>query len=399
MSRSSSTGRQLARLSVECLEDRTTPTFLSRGGANVINVNGATVPAGGLSIAAGDVLPDPVFNFFGLAEMEYVTGTGPGTESRVQIYSRTGQLRGQFTPFPGFRSGINVAVGDVLGGASPEILVSVAANGPPAVGVFTSGGQLLTIFLAFPMFYQGGVNIATGNTLGGIRAGGFSGGLVSGQFKQEIIIGTATSASFVSVTDGVGNVQRFFEAFPGFLGGVTVTAANVDRQRAPGFNFLPNQTDVNAYDEIIVGAATVTPAVSVFSAWEGTIIREQFYFAANPFSGQGVTVAAGSTDTIHGAEIYVALVGTSVVRAFDGQSGALIGEQTVYPAAYTRVMNMVVGYFTPGGYDPSDDNTLGSNSFDFDTLDLAIVTGDGSFQQIPRYYIGLPFAPAPFNGP
>src|SRR5262249_39305149 len=114
MSRSSdSTGRQRARLSVESLEDRTTPTFLPSGPGGTlggsIGVGNAVVPTTGLSIAAGDLFPDQITNLFGFVDNEYVLGSGPGVSSLVQVYSLNGTLRSAFSPFPGFKGGINVA--------------------------------------------------------------------------------------------------------------------------------------------------------------------------------------------------------------------------------------------------------------------------------------------------
>lgn len=399
MSDSSGSSRTRAtKLSVERLEDRTTPTFLPRIGGPGILVNGVPTTTGGLSIAAGNVLPD----FLGpaTAQAEVVTGSGPGVESRVEIRSQAGLLRAAFTPFPGFFGGINVAVGDVVGDGQLEIIVAVAQNGPPHVKVFTPIGQLLSSFYAFIPQFQGGLSIAAGNVTGGIRAGGFPGGTVSTNFKQELIIGTASGASHVLVTDVYGNIKSSFLAFPGANVGVNVAAANVDTMRSPGFTFTPLHTksDTNAYDEIIVGAASGAPHVKVFRDFPSLQLI-QSYYAFDPAKGVGVTVTAGSTDNRHGAEIYVSLVGTSTLRVFNGETTAFLGETTVYPSNYSRVINMAVGYFTPPNYDPSDDDTVGSNSFDFDTQDLVIVAGDGPFGQQPRYYIGLPNAPAPFNGP
>src|SRR5262249_14214844 len=129
-------------------------------------------------------------------------------------------------------------------------------------------------------------------------------------------------------------------------------------------------------------------------------IIEQAYIPFNPGSGQGVTLAAGPTDFIRGAEIYVNLVGTTTIRAFDGATGFLIGEQTAFPNLYSRVLNMVVGNFRPGGFDPRDNDSFFTGfSFDFNTQDLAVVAGDGPIFQRPRFFIGSPFSPAPFNGP
>ena len=392
-----------ARLGLEYLEDRTTPTFLPGPSGGAINVNGVNVPTGGLSVAAGDLLPD-ASTASGLAEAEYVTGSGPGTNSLVQIWSRTGTLQGQFSPFGTFKGGINVAIGDVLGDRRNEIIVTVAGNGPPAVGVFNPNGQVLSLFLVNGnTTFMGGLNVAVGNVLGGISAGGFSGGLVSGQFKQEIIVGTASQLPAVVVMDGSGNIQRSFFAFdPSFKIGVTVAAANIDSTRTPGYVVGSGLPDTNAYDEIIAGAASFLPAVSVWSVWQGTPKQLQLFFAYDPLvagNSGGVTVAAGNTDTNRGAEIFVALVGTSRIRAYNGETGGFQGEVSVYPDGYSRVVNMAVAYLTPGGYDPSDDDTAGGFNFSFETQDLAVVAGDGPFNQQPRYFIGIPFSAAGLNGP
>lgn len=399
----SNSSASTARLAVECLEDRTVPTFLPAA-SSTISVNGVVQPTGGLSIAAGNLLPDGLP--FGLVEAEYVTGTGPGPEALVRIWSRGGILRNSFNPFPGFTGGINVAIGDVIGDGQAEILVTPASNGPPFVGVFNASGQFISgFFVGGNTTFMGGLNIAAGNVLGGISAGGYSGGLVSSQFKQEIIVGTATQASFVVVTDGSGNIQRAFEALPGFTGGVTVAAGNMDSTRTPGFNFFGPSipSDTNSYDEIVVGAASQVPGVTVWSVWQGGATRLQAFFAFDPAIRAGVTLAAGSTDDVHGAEIFVSLVGTSTIHVYIGETGAFAGEFTVYPAGYSRVVNMTVAYLTPPGrggpYDPSDDDTIGGDSFDFDTQDLAVVAGDGPFQQEPRYFIGRANQPAGFGGP
>jgi hypothetical protein len=400
--RNGSNSKPRARLTVECLEDRTTPAFLSPSAPGTINVNGVNVPTGGLSIAAGPLFPMP--DGSGLIDNNYVTGTGPGVEALVRVWSRDGTLLRSFDPFPGFKGGVNVAVGTVFGGTHFDIIVGVAQDGPPHVKVFDPNGTPLTSFYAFAPGYMGGVNLACGNVLGGILAGGYTGGQYSSQFPSEIVIGAATNSSHVVVTDGDGNYLRSFLAFdPGFHGGVTVATANVDSQRAANFVFGQGLSDTNAYDEVIVGAASSIPHVKVFDVWQGGVIERESFYAFDPKSGHGVTLAAGDTDGSHGAEIYASLIGTSTVRIFDGETGQLGFQFDVYPPTYSHVINMVVAWLTPpdlgGPYDPSDDDTVGGNSFDFDTKDLAVVAGDGPLQQEPRYFIGLTGAPAGENGP
>lgn len=393
------------RLSLESLEDRTTPTFLPRAGFPTINFQRTTVPAGGLSIAAGNLRSDPS-DPIGFVQNEYVTGTGPGTEGLVRVWklNGTGTAGGlpllTIDPFPGFTGGINVAVGDVLGDGGMEIIAAVAGSGPPHVKVFDANGQLLSSFYAFNPAFLGGVNIAVGNVLGGIGGGGFSGGTVSSAFKQEIIIGAAAgNAPHVVVTDGGGTIFRSFLAFDvGYLGGVTVAAGNIDPTRSAAY--AATGIDTNAYDEIIIGAATNIPHVKAFDVFNPGF-TERLSFLAYGGVG-GVTVAVGSTDNQRGGEIYVSQVvprtipGNPTVRVFNSFAQLQL-ETTPFPSDYTHVLNMTVGFFR-GPYISADDDTL-TNSVFFLTQDLAIVTGDGPFGQQPRLYFGVSNSPAGANGP
>ncbi|MBN9120884.1 MAG: hypothetical protein J0I06_17325 [Planctomycetes bacterium] len=426
------------RLSVECLEDRITPVFLTQpqaltgGLPGFSTVNGVSQNTGGLSIAAGDLYPDNVPNQAGaFVENEFVVGFGPGPESQVGIFGRDGKLRGSFTPFPGFTGGVNVAVGDVLGDSRAEIIVTPASNALPIVAVFTPQGRLLSAFMVMTPLYTGGLNVAVGNVLGGIGAGGYNGGFtreeqdayqslfgvnVSNQFKQEIIVGTSTLSSRVVVTDGVGNVQRDFFAFdPLYNGGVTLTAASVDKRRDPGFTFQAGQEDTASYDEIIVGAASQAPLVRVYDVWQGGANLTQNFFAFPATIGMGVNVAAGPSDFIRGAEIYVNLLGTSIIRTFDGETQEQLAQTQVFPPQYSHGLNMATGFFSnttafpagttvpPSGfYDPTDDSTFfnnfGVDNPDFLIQDLVVVSADGPFFQQPRLYTGG-LNPAPLNGP
>jgi hypothetical protein len=389
-----------SRLNVECLEDRTVPTFLPAT-PSTISFNGVVQPVGGLSLAAGNLFPNRLDPLGFGNEMQYVTGTGPGVDSLVRVWdSQTGALLSSFSPFQGFRGGVNVAVGDVLGLGKSQIVVTPASNGPPIVAVFNANGTMLSeFFVNGNTTFMGGLNVAVGHVLGGISAGGFNDGLVSKQFPEQIIVTTATQFAFVVVTDGSGNTLQAFDVAPGFTGGLTVAAANTDATRLANFTFGGNVPDTNAYDEIIVGAASQLPAVAVFSVWQGGATPIGGFFAFDPTIHQGVTLAAGPTATTHQSQIFVSQVGTSTVRSFDGADFSFLGEVTVYPTDYSHVVNMAVGWFTPGGYDPSDDDTTGFDNFDFYTQDLAVVAGDGPYQQQPRYFIGLPFSAAGLNGP
>jgi hypothetical protein len=240
--------------------------------------------------------------------------------------------------------------------------------------------------------------------LGGIGNGGFGGGGNS-QFKSEIVLGAASVLPAVIVTDAYGNIQQSFFAFdPNSRIGVTVAASSIDTTRAAGSGGFGGSPDTNSYAEIIVGAASKLPAVSVWSVWQGVALQLQLYYAfdpTNPLNQAGVTVAAGSTDGIRGAEIYVGLTNSSRIRAFSGATAGLLADFTAFPPTYSRVVNMAVGNVA-SAFDTTDDSSgtfgSGGNPF-FNTQDLVVVAGDGPFFQYPRIFLGQVNSAAGLNGP
>jgi hypothetical protein len=390
-------GRAAPRLAVECLEDRTVPTFLPRTGPSPALVNGSAFPpagTGGLSVALGDLVPDPS-NFD-----EYVLGTGPGTAGLVTIYDFFGNLKGAFFPFGGYSGGINVAVGDVTGDSRPEIVVTTAGSGPSAVGVFSAAGLPLAMFTAFNGSNVGGLNVAVANVIPDIGQTPTTGAPGQPNAKSEIVVGAA-GAPMVQVFNAAGVLRQAFMTFAGqYAVGATVAAANIDNFRSTGNLALP---DTNAYAEIVVGAASFLPLVEVYKASPTAptaapklIERYLAFDLTDPLAFTGVTVAAGDTDNnpsagnptaegSHGAEIFVAHTNSSRIRTFAGDSGLLEADVQAFPPDYSRVVNMAVG------------NPFGI--FNQGAMDLAVVAGDGPFQQRPRLIFGFPGRPAGQSGP
>jgi hypothetical protein len=115
------------------------------------------------------------------------------------------------------------------------------------------------------------------------------------------------------------------------------------------------------------------------------------YFAFDPNvlngagAGAGVTVAAGPTQGRRGAQLYVALNDTNVVRVFDPNTGVPYGDFTV-PGLQGTILNMAVNN--------NDDNWLDIYS----VSDLYIVAGDGAYEQVPLVFPGKLDVPAGFNG-
>jgi hypothetical protein len=195
-------------------------------------------------------------------------------------------------PFPG---NVRVAVGDVNGDGTPDI---VTATGPGQIGrirVFdgVTGVQLpgtIGDFVPFGNKWKKGLYVAAGDTNGDGRA--------------EIIVGQDVGGGRVRIFDGAtGQLLRTLWPFgrphwtslrpptfvPGYRGGVTVAAAN---------------THGDDQVEIIVGRRTGRATVRIFRAADGKAL-----WSVNAFPGVrgGVFVAGGNVEGDGRAEIMVGM--------------------------------------------------------------------------------------------
>lgn len=139
---------------------------LDTGGISSIKVlsgaNGATIAnlmpfastfAGGARVAVGDVNGD--------GTVDLVVGMGPGSTPTVKVYSGTNftSILANFQAYSTGSSGVFVAAGDVLGLGRAQIITGPGANGgPPLVKLFDNT-TLKTSFLAYDASYTGGVRV------------------------------------------------------------------------------------------------------------------------------------------------------------------------------------------------------------------------------------------------
>ncbi|MFN4259817.1 MAG: beta strand repeat-containing protein [Gemmataceae bacterium] len=166
---------------------------------------------GGVNVAAGDVNGD------GFADI--IVGAGPGANPHVVVFSgQTGALLASFFAYDaGFRGGVHVAAGPVLGNGRAQIITGAGAGANPDVRVFDILISLSPLFnfMAYDIGFRGGVFVAVGD--------------VDGNGIADIITGAGAGANpDVRIFDGGGNFQR--QLFPfamSFRGGVRV--ATVDR--------------------------------------------------------------------------------------------------------------------------------------------------------------------------
>jgi uncharacterized repeat protein (TIGR01451 family) len=170
--------------------------------------------AGGIYIAIGDVNGDG----FG----DIITGAGAGGGPHVKVFSgHDGSVIGSFYAYgANFRGGVRVAAGDVNGDGFADVITGAGPGGGPHVRVL-DGHNLnheLASFFAFSPTFTGGVFVAAGD--------------VNGDGRADVITGAgAGGGPHVQVFDGssLSNVLASFFAYgPGFTGGVSVAAADLN---------------------------------------------------------------------------------------------------------------------------------------------------------------------------
>jgi hypothetical protein len=274
---------------------------------------------GGVRVAVADVNGD--------GTPDIITGTGPGGGSEVRVFDGTnGQplpgVLGEFNAYAaGQTDGVFVAAADVNGDGYADIITGTDVGGQPLVKVFSGAdGSLLASFMADSSSFTGGVRVAAGD--------------VNGDGHADIIAAAGPGGMpWVRVYDGVTDKQiyNFFAFDTTFRGGVYVAAGDLNG---------------DGKADIVAGRGSGSSEVRVFSGADTAPLGSFFAYDAS-FTG-GVRVS--TVDANNNGQLDIATAqGPSggEARLFDGLSYSQLAAFNPYGGGFHD------GFFIGGDATPS----------------------------------------------
>lgn len=238
-----------------------------------------------LSISAvdesGNEDPTPAVRKFQVSNvLSIVTAPRIKADTVVRTYDYLGRLRTQFRPFPyTTRWGASVAVLDVEGDGTGEIVLAPGPGGPPEVRVVTATGKLVSKFRAYPATFTGGVNVTAAD--------------VNGDGRDEIITAPAS---------GTGPLVRVFTATGKLLAEQTV----LDRSFRGGVNVAAGFLDRNEKASLVTAPASAgKPEVSVWELSGKRLLRVHRFATDSASRREGLSLGIANIDGTGPGEIIV----------------------------------------------------------------------------------------------
>ena len=166
---------------------------------------------GGVSLAAGDFYND------GIDELA-VAPFGKRL-SEIRIFDKNFKIKKTWQAYSAnFKSGLNLAAGDVNGDRRIEIVSAPADQGGSHIKIFSPDGKVVSQFFAFDPSIVGGFKIAVADAYSSL-----------GQTNQIIVASGQGQIPYIHIFDYQGNLNSEFFAYNvNFKGGINVAAADLD---------------------------------------------------------------------------------------------------------------------------------------------------------------------------
>jgi uncharacterized delta-60 repeat protein len=281
----------------------------------------------GKIVVAGSAATGATSSEFAVARLEganvhfLATGAAP---NRVEVFARDGSPLGSFAPFSGYDGGVAVALGDVSGDGTDDLITS-ATIGNPAVKIYNGRAFTDKTFFANPEIhliasgfpYAINFNVGTNIAVGDVNGDGFA----------DLVTGAVPGNPHVKVFDGF--LLRESNNIPtgddpsllaqGFAYGLNFNV---------GANVAAGDVNGDGFADVITGASAGNPHTRVFDAQailaskliptnDGTI-DEFFPYGINFNVGSFVSVADYNHDGF-GDVVTGASVGNPEVRVFSGK--------------------------------------------------------------------------------
>ena len=112
---------------------------------------------GGVNVAAGDIIGGARNSGF-----EIITAPGLGGGPQIRIFDDQGRLVSQFFAYDKkFKGGVNITAGDLDQDGLAEIITGAGPGGSPHLRSFNKDGQLIDSLFVFSANFSGGIKLAT----------------------------------------------------------------------------------------------------------------------------------------------------------------------------------------------------------------------------------------------